>query len=45
MPMATFDGVDIREATEALDLAMLDVPARRLDKSGLADALRRLASG
>jgi death-on-curing protein len=39
------NGVDIPQATEALHAAMLDVAARRLDKSGLATVLRRLAPG
>lgn len=39
------NGVDIPEATATLHSAMLDVSARRIDKSGLAEILRRLASG
>ena len=39
------NGAEVPEATEALYAAMLDVAAHRLDKSGLADVLRRLAAG
>lgn len=37
------NGVELREATDTLYNAMIDVAARRLDKSGLAAILRRLA--